>query len=197
MNPLSCISAPEETIREERLHPGIFGLPIILSIALLLPTIPLLFLFNMMQNVFSQLSPNVSRFPGPILWFLLIVIDMLPALVFFLLVLAAYQNCRITLTNKRLIYRTGFLVRAAGELPLENVEGIFILEPLLGRLLGYGTVAVSTLGGLRLPLQYLSKPHVFHAVLQKAVATAKAGGRPPQKAPPTHSDDSRYMPKSS
>jgi hypothetical protein len=80
---------------------------------------------------------------------------------------------------------------------LENVEGLFIIEPLLGRLLGYGTVAVSTLGGLRLPLQYLSKPHVFHAVLQKAVASAKAGGRPAQKVPVPQSDDSRYMPKSS
>jgi uncharacterized membrane protein YdbT with pleckstrin-like domain len=45
-------------------------------------------------------------------------------------------NSEITLTNKRLIYRTGFLARAAGELPLENVDAIFIFEPLLGRLLG-------------------------------------------------------------
>ena len=80
---------------------------------------------------------------------------------------------------------------------MENVEAIFILEPLLGRLLGYGTVAVSSLGGLRLPLGYLSKPHSFHAALQKAVANAKTASRPApaQKAPTSWDDDSRYMPK--
>src|SRR6266404_5729043 len=146
---LSPTLLQEETLREERLHPGIFGLPVLLSIVLLLPAIPLLFLLNLVRNTFSQLSPTVPRFPGPMLRFLLIIVDMLPALLFFLVVLAAYQSCQITLTNKRLIYRTGFLVRVAGELPLENLEGIFLIEPLLGRLLGYGTVAVSSLGGFR------------------------------------------------
>ena len=108
-----------------------------------------------------------------------------------IVILLAYQNSEITLTNKRLIYRTGFVARAAGELPLENVEAIFILEPLLGRLLGYGTVTVSSFGGLRLPLQYLSKPHVFHAALQNAVTGAKAASRPAQKVAPPSNDDSR------
>jgi uncharacterized membrane protein YdbT with pleckstrin-like domain len=121
--------------------------------------------------------------------------DLFPALLVFILVLVAYLNCEITLTNKRLIYRTGFLVRAAGELPLENVEAMFILEPLLGRLLGYGTVAVSTLGGLQFPLRFIGKPHVFHAALQRAVADAKAPSRPPAKAAPAPLDYARYMPR--
>ena len=144
----------EETLRQERLHAGIFALPVFLAIAFLLPTIPLLFLLNGLRNTFAQLNPQGPHSTLPMLWPFIILIDLLPALIFFLLVLAAYNSCHITLTNKRLVYRTGFLVRAAGELPLENVETIFILEPLLGRLLGYGTVAVSSLGGLRLPLGY-------------------------------------------
>jgi hypothetical protein len=123
-------------------------------------------------------------------------IGLLPALLFFFLVLAAYLNPQVILTNKRLIYRTGFLARAAGELPLENVDAIFILEPLRGRLLGYGTVTVSSLGGLRLPLQYLAKPQVFHAALQRVVAQAKSPARPAPKLAPVPQDDSRYMPKS-
>src|SRR5438445_2608840 len=108
---------PEETLREERLHPGIFALPVLLSVALLVPTIPALFILNLLRNTFNQLTPNAASFPGPMLWFLLVAVDILPAVVFFLLILAAYQSCRITLTNKRIVYRTGFLVRAAGELP--------------------------------------------------------------------------------
>ena len=44
--------------------------------------------------------------------------DLLPALLYFIVILLAYQNSEITLTNKRLIHRTGFVARAAGELPL-------------------------------------------------------------------------------
>jgi hypothetical protein len=162
-------------------------------IVLLLPAIPLLFFFNMMGNMMSQFSPQGAGFHLPALWFLLVGMDLFPALLVLILVLVAYLNCEITLTNKRLIYRTGFLVRAAGELPLENVEAMFILEPLLGRLLGYGTVAVSTLGGLQSPLRFIGKPHVFHAALQRAVADAKAPSRRPPKPPPQPLDDSRYM----
>jgi hypothetical protein len=122
--------------------------------------------------------------------------DLLPALLYFIVILLAYQNSEITLTNKRLVYRTGFVARAAGELPLENVEAIFILEPLLGRLLGYGTVTVSSIGRLRLPLHYLAKPQVFQAALQRAVAQAKSPACPTPKLPPGPQDDSRYKPKS-
>ena len=185
----------ERVLREARIHAGIFGLPVMLLVVLLLPVIPLLFFFNMMGNMMRQFSPQGTGFPLAVLWFFIIGMDLFPALLVFILVLVAYLNCEITLTNKRLIYRTGFLVRTAGELPLENVEAMFILEPLLGRLLGYGTVAVSTLGGLQFPLRFIGKPHVFHAALQRAVADAKAPSRPPAKAPSQPLDDSRYRPR--
>ena len=197
MNPFSDFHPNEEILRQERLHSGIFALPVMLFVALLLPTIPVLFFLNMMGNMIGQFSPQGSRSPLSILWVFPIAIGLLPALLFFFLVLAAYLNSQIILTNKRLIYRTGFLARAAGELPLENVDAIFILEPLLGRLLGYGTVTVSSLGGLRLPLQYLAKPQVFHAALQRAVSQAKSPAcRPDTKLAAVPQDDSRYMPKS-
>ena len=153
MNAPSALQPNEEIRRQERLHPAVFGLPVFLLILLLLPTIPLLFFFNMMGNMFGQISPQGPHFPVALVWLILILTDLLPALLLFIFVLVAYLNSQITLTNKRLLYRTGFLVRAAGELPLENVEAIFVVEPFLGCLLGYGTVTVSTLGGLRLPLR--------------------------------------------
>jgi uncharacterized membrane protein YdbT with pleckstrin-like domain len=189
------LQSDERILRQARIHPGIFALPVLPLVVLLLPTIPLLFFLSMMGKMIGQLSPQGSVFPFPILWFFLIGLGLLPALLVFILVLIAYLNCEITLTTKRLIYRTGFLTRAAGELPLENVEAMFILEPLLGRLLGYGTVAVSTIGGLQFPLRFIGKPHVFHAALQRAVADAKAPSRPPPRAPSKPLGDSRYMPR--
>ena len=189
------LQSDERILRQARIHPGIFALPLLPLVVLLLPTIPLLFFLSMMGKMIGQLSPQGSVFPFPILWVFLIGLGLLPALLAFILVLVAYLNCEITLTTKRLIYRTGFLTRAAGELPLENVEAMFILEPLLGRLLGYGTVAVSTIGGLQFPLRFIGKPHVFHAALQRAVTDAKAPSRPPPKAPSQPLGDSRYMPR--
>jgi membrane protein YdbS with pleckstrin-like domain len=187
------LQSDERILRQARIHPGIFGLPVMLLVVILLPAIPLLFFFNMLGNMMSQFSPQGVGFHLTALWFFIIGMDLFAALLVFIPVLVAYLNCEITLTNKRLIYRTGFLVRAAGELPLENVEAMFILEPLLGRLLGYGTVAVSTLGGLQFPLRFIGKPCVFHAALQRAVADAKAPSRRPPKPPPQPLDDYRYM----
>lgn len=202
MNLSSALQSDEEILRQERLHPGIFGLPVVLLVLFLLPTIPILFLFKMLGNMVSQLSPGGPSFASANLSLLLISLGLLPALFVFVVVLVAYLNSQITLTNRRLIYRTGFVVRAAGELPLENVDAMFMLEPLLGRLFGYGTVTVSSLGGLQLPFRYLGKPHVFHAVLQRAVANAKGTARAPLNNPqpsalnsPSPHDDSRYMPR--
>lgn len=36
----------------------------------------------------------------------------------------------------------------AGEPPMNNVEAIILAEPILGGVLAYGTVMVTTLGGL-------------------------------------------------
>ena len=193
MNPFSDLQPGEEILRQERLHRGVFALPALVFVALLLPTIPIFIFIKMMGNMLDQVSPQ-SSFPFSFIWLLPFAIQLVPALLLSVVVLVAYLNSEITLTNKRLIYRTGFIARAAGELPLENVEAILILEPLLGRLFGYGTVTVSTLGGLRLPLRYLAKPQVFQAALQRAVAQAKSPARPGAKLAPVPQDDSRYMP---
>jgi hypothetical protein len=64
-------------------------------------------------------------------------------------------------------------------------------------LCGYGTVAVTSLGGRAFPLRYIGSPQTFHATLQGAVAVAKTTTRtvavPPLAPPPA--DDSRFMPK--
>src|ERR1035441_10408884 len=102
MSPFSDFHPNEEILRQERLHSGIFALPVMLFVALLLPTLPVLFFLNMMGNMIGQFSPQGSRSPLSILWVFPIAIGLLPALLFFFLVLAAYLNSQIILTNKRL-----------------------------------------------------------------------------------------------
>jgi hypothetical protein len=188
------MESDEYILRQERIHPAIFILPALLFIVLLIPTLPILFFVKTASHIFDQPTPQGGQGAFSLLWLLPISVDLLIFLAVFTVVLLGYLNSETILTNKRLMYRTGFVTRAAGELPLENIEGMFILEPLLGRLLGYGTITVTTLGGARYVLAYISKPQVFHMLLQKAVGAAKDAALPASKPASAPQDDSRYMP---
>ena len=51
---------------------------------------------------------------------------------------------RFILTNKRLILKTGIIMRESNELMLRKCEGIKVKQTIMGRLLNYGDVQVST-----------------------------------------------------
>lgn len=187
----------EATLAKRRLHWGIFAAPLLAGVLLCLLMLPVVFLFHLMRNMVAQLNPQAaSPFGG---WIVVILLFPMAVIVLPLLVitLVAYLKSELTLTNRRLIYKTGLWARVSGELPLNNIEAIVLAEPILGRVLGYGTVMVTTLGGLRLPFRYLASAPAFYATLQAAVQSAKtkptasAGSRAP-----TPNDDSRFMPKS-
>ncbi len=116
-------------------------------------------------------------------------------LVCFVSTLFAYLKSEITLTNQRLLFKTGFIMRVSGELPLENIETIFLVEPLLGRIFGFGTILVTSVGGAKFPLRYIGTPKIFHIELQSAVAVAKMPRVPIKPPIPPADDHSRYMPK--
>jgi hypothetical protein len=195
MNLFSAPLPDEEILKEERIHPGIFALPVLALVAFGIITLPVIPFLTMTKNLAAQFGPQQSQPAFNLIWVVVLLPDFLITAAVFIAVLIAYLKCHVTLTNKRLIYTAGFLARYSGELPLENIDALFMSEPLLGRLLGYGTVTVCTLGGTRFKLDFLSKHHLFHAALQRAVAQAKSPARSAPKLAPTPQDDSRYMPK--
>jgi len=163
---------------------------------LILATLPVLFLVHLMSNMMSQLNPQPARSIGGLFFLIVFLPEICVGLPLLLVTWAAYLKSKITLTDRRLIYRTGFVMRVSGELPLENVEAIIIVEPLLGRVFGYGTVIVTSVGGLRFPLRYIGSPQNFHATLQQAVNNAKRPVPPANKvSTPPPDDNSRFMPK--
>jgi hypothetical protein len=191
-------SEQETTLANVRLHWGIFIPAFFILFVLSLPILPALFVLKMMANLAGQLNPQSAPSNSWIIWFALIP-DMVIFGFVMLVTWIAYLNSEIKLTTERLIFRTGLLSRVSGELPLENVESIFIIEPLIGRLCGYGTITVTSIGGQTFPLRCIGSPQTFHATLQNAVASAKAAKRvianPPVSNQPPQDDDSRYMPK--
>jgi len=195
----------DETIwRKERLHKGIFCLPALLFLIPLIPVtlaiFGIYFLYHKTNEAFQQLQPQPQPVVGGLL-FVVVVLLLMPwliaCLISFLATLLSYLKSEITLTNRRLLFQTGFVMRVSGDLPLENIESIFIIEPLIGRLCGYGTVAVTSVGGRAFSLRFIGSPQTFHATLQSAVAKAKTQRteiKPPALSQPPQ-DDSRFMPK--
>ena len=217
----------EYVLRRERLHKGIFILPTLIFAVPLIPMVALWFFLSVAQQkaieVFQQMQGQST--PSGLLFLPLLVLAIPWMLVFlgsFVSTLLAYLKSEVLLTNQRLFFRTGFIRRVSGELPLENIETIFLVEPILGRIFGFGTISLTSVGGARFSLRYMSAPQTFHASLQQAVAYAKtlsfrtkptaqvapspsstrtAGSTPKdvvkQHEPPAPSPDdhSRFMPK--
>ncbi len=186
---------PQETILvQQGLHWGIFIPPLLVTLGFGLLLVPLMIWIHLMAGAMGQFSSRPGIVRGE---FLVLVPFVLLGVVMLVATLMAYLKSNITLTDRRLVFRTGLFVRTTGEIPLENVEAIILAEPLLGRVLGYGTVMATSLGGLRVPMRFIASPQDFHSTLQKAVATVKTPPKAVERTgTPGRDDDSRYMPKS-
>jgi uncharacterized membrane protein YdbT with pleckstrin-like domain len=190
----------ETILRRERLHKGIFILPGLVFAVPLIPLVAFWFCVSIIQQktneAFHQMQAQSNPFGLLYLPVIALAVPWLMAcLVSFVSTLLAYLKSEITLTNQRLLFKTGLIMRVSGELPLENIETIFLVEPLLGRICGFGTILVTSVGGAKFPLRYIGTPKIFHIELQSAVASAKMPReriKPP--APPTD-DHSRFMPR--
>ena len=52
----------------------------------------------------------------------------------------------IVVTNRRVVYKTGFISRYTTEMNMEKIESVVVNQDLLGRILGYGTLSVRGTG---------------------------------------------------
>lgn len=69
-------------------------------------------------------------------------------------------STEIVVTNRRVIYKRGLISRFTREMNMEKIESVGVEQPLLGRLLNYGTIDVrgtgtglEQLGGIADPLK--------------------------------------------
>ena len=83
----------------------------------------------------------------------------------------SYVTTEFALTNKRVIAKTGLLRRRSVELLLTKIESIGVNQPILGRMLDYGTITVTGTGGTKEPFKNIAAP----MELRKCVNTQIAG----------------------
>ena|SRR5208282_2443794 len=64
----------------------------------------------------------------------------------------------IAVTDRRIIYKRGWISRHTEEMNISKVETVDVNQSILGRLLGYGTIRIRGIGGSWEPLYYIAAP---------------------------------------
>jgi uncharacterized membrane protein YdbT with pleckstrin-like domain len=64
-------------------------------------------------------------------------------------------------TNRRVIYKFGFINRSTSEMNMDKVESVQVDQSVLGRLLDYGTVTVMGTGQGMEPIKRVAAPIAF------------------------------------
>jgi uncharacterized membrane protein YdbT with pleckstrin-like domain len=71
----------------------------------------------------------------------------------------------IAVTNRRIIYKRGFIRRRTVEMNMDKVESVDVDQSIAGRLFGYGTVVVRGTGGGMEPLYKIDDPLEFRSAI--------------------------------
>lgn len=111
------------------------------------------------QTVPRILLPVTSRT-------LLLATATIAALVTLALLIPPFVKRRTTelaITNRRLIYKRGVIWRVSREVNLAQIESVDVGQSILGRILGYGEVAVRGTGGSWDPIPTISRPLIFRS----------------------------------
>lgn len=83
-----------------------------------------------------------------------------------------FQSYEFVVTNKRVILKTGIISRKIVELQLSKTEAIAFAEGILGRVLGFGTIYVTT-GGVANTYRMIAEPFMFRRAISQAIDAEK------------------------
>jgi uncharacterized membrane protein YdbT with pleckstrin-like domain len=81
------------------------------------------------------------------------------------------SSSEFAITNKRVLIKVGLIRRHSLELLLQKVEGIGVDQGILGRMLGYGTITVSGVGGTKETFRMISNPLEFRRQVQASLTS--------------------------
>lgn len=74
----------------------------------------------------------------------------------------------IAITNKRLVYKRGLVARYVGEMNIDRIEGVNVLQGVLGRIFGYGSLMIRGMGIGEVILPPIADPIKFRRAIEKA-----------------------------
>lgn len=83
----------------------------------------------------------------------------------------------IAVTSHRLSYKRGLVARYVGEINIDRIEGVNVLQGAFGRIFGYGRVMVRGTGVGDILLPPIEKPIRFRKAIEAARAKNKKGDK--------------------
>lgn len=116
------------------------------------------------MQALGSLHPGVK-----ILSFFLFVMGLLK----FAQMMIVKMTTEIGVTDVRLIYKRGLVARAVGEINIDRIEGVNVLQGVLGRLFGYGRVMVRGMGVGEVVLPPIAQPIRFKKAIEHARSQSK------------------------
>ena len=85
-------------------------------------------------------------------------------------------STEMVVTNRRVIYKRGWIARKTEEMSLRRVEEVNLRQGILGRILIYGKVQIQGTGGSAIHLPRIGAPMRFKRELQEAQARVEMLG---------------------
>ena len=118
------------------IHWGIFIPVLLLAFCVILISLLPFILVARLINVVGRMASQFNQHPAlpglnPML-LLVLVPDFVIVTGLLVGTWFTYLKSEVTLTDRRLVFRTGYLSRRSGEVPLENVESISFLNRFWG-----------------------------------------------------------------
>jgi uncharacterized membrane protein YdbT with pleckstrin-like domain len=137
------------------------------------------------ENILYRGRLHWVVFLWPAIWFVIAIIFfasgvaaagglfLLGAVVTGIVSFVTYTTSEFGITNKRVIVKVGFIRRNSLEVLLTKVEGIQVNQGILGRILDFGSIAVTGTGGTRDPFHNIDAPLEFRRKVQEQIASAQ------------------------
>jgi hypothetical protein len=89
-------------------------------------------------------------------------------------------STEIAVTSSRIIYKRGLVARQVGEMSVDRIEGVNVIQSILGRIFDYGRLAVRGMGVGEVVFPPLDRPIAFRKAIEKARIIASQSTLPPQ-----------------
>lgn len=96
----------------------------------------------------------------------------------FLKAYIAYRSAEYSVTNKRVLMKTGWIERNMLEMFLDKVEAVHIDQSIPGRIFNYGSVTIIGTGGSKDPFFHVPRPLHFRRIVQQEIDYAEERFRP-------------------
>lgn len=96
------------------------------------------------------------------------MVSLVLGILLFLQMIVVRSTTEIAITSSRLILKEGIISRNVDEMSVDRIESVHVIQSILGRILGYGTVMVRGMGIGEIVLPPVADPIGFRNALEKA-----------------------------